>query len=1856
MSMKKINAHISKKQRVYSYVLLMVFSVSLFQPVTTYALTGGPSQPEFSKFSPASYDDMVNLFSGDFNYNIPIMDVEGYPINLSYNSNLPVEEEASWVGTGWTLNPGALNRSVRGLPDDFSGDELHTVTGLRPNNTFGTSIAVKGEVIGIDFMKVGLNMGVFYNNYKGMGYEFGASLSMSSSAGKFAGNAGLNGSFNSQSGLNLNPTLGITSAVEGESDQLVPPGKGISLTPNFNTRSGLTSISIEPISMEKTTGSSIHKTRKNSDGSPDKTVQMKISSGTSATVPIGTQSYTPKFGMSMQSYSVYVTVGLGAEVFWVDAKGYVSGYFTSQFLRDKVVDSPAYGYAYSEHSAERQDAVLDFNREKDGAFSESTPGLPLTNFTYDVFSASGQGISGSYRPHRSDVGVVYDKRIDIKSDGGSIGFDGAGGQLFKLGANFGYSFTNSWSGQWKHGNDLASKYGFATKKRNQDFEPVYFQQAGELTEIDETFYKNIGGNNPIKPAINGGGSSFGSMVISRAGSFLNQLVNGNVSNKGTLQNKKIPRRQPLRMLTAMDASNYSMDKTIKIYQNYKDSIGNLKFYEMNNARCVSAAYPRANFRKQHHYSEAQVLRNDGTQFIYGLPAYNLTKKEVSFNSHPRQSGSEKVEDNGDLTYSLNDVDRDKNKNGITEYFSATTTPAYVHSMLLTHVVSADYLDQTMDGPTDDDLGAYTTFNYKQTHNVGNPYKWRSPSGLKERQATRNEGFFSDLNDNKGFYTYGEKEVYYLSHMKTKNHIAIFYTSDRKDGYGVSGEHGKIDFNTTPLQKLDSIKLYAKTDWALRDSNHLPTPIKTAHLEYDYSLAPGVYNNCEKGYCDSDNHPEVGSGKLTLRKVYFTYRNSKRGMLNPYEFHYDLSDTNHPFHIPGVSGIEASNPDYGENDIDRWGFYQKETNTVNYADKIQSRQLSQKEFPYGVQSKGLADKNARSWIMNAIKLPTGGVVKVDFESDTYKYVQDKKAMRMLKIKGFAKNPGDEMSNDLFNNNTFFNNTGNNVVFFELADQSHTGSDVQNKYLAGVDELYYRCLVDLNGKGNYEFVTGFSKIESSGVTSGSTKLGWAKLKYVRVQDRKSQDKDMNPIAKTTWQMARLHLSHLIFPGSNPNGESGNALINNLRGLVGFLRDLKMLITGYNKSLRDWGYGQTVNVEKSWIRAFVPDGEKFGGGARVKQIKMYDHWNSMAGADYQENVYGYNYDYNTLDNNGTIISSGVASWEPVIGREENPHILPESYSDVVWCAPDNRYIQEKPYGESFFPNPSIGYAKITKSDFKNGYSGMKGTGKTITEFYTAREFPTKTNQTPMDKVKLNPGGIVARLLKIYVYTSMTASQGYVVELNDMHGKQKATAIYSEGVDIPMSKIAYHYKTGNGANTTTTLGSLDNRVKVVNKDGRVREALVGVEADLVLDAREQNSHSMNFKIGANLDVSLFPFLPVPIGIPNVTLSVENYQDVFKSLVATKVVTKYAVEDHVVKQDLQSTITTKNIAFDAHTGSPLITSVENEFNDPIYSFNMPGYWAYPSMGLASENMTLTLDITTGPNGNIIGASGVNIKGGDYVYLHLPESPSTGKLYLVSNGAGGPYLEADDGYIPRDINLHGSVVQSRNKNQLGTMVASYTSKKLPITNGELNFSNKGILAAQVSEFSDDWINTCGCIPALNSDPYMYRTGRKYQFRPKNTFAYLAPRVYDNNSEDPLLYTQRTNGTYSHFSSFWTYNSGLQKYEPQYNNWQEVEEVVMVNKNGLVKESKNAIDQYSAAKYIFKDMYQEVIANNSRYKELGYENFEEVGVDNCGDAQFRFFLENEQDGEVGNTNHTGRKGIMITAKSKASTGKIDISCD
>ncbi|MEO0472670.1 MAG: hypothetical protein AAF206_23845, partial [Bacteroidota bacterium] len=134
--------------KIVSVFVFISFLGEIISPSLVYGLTSGPTAPEFSTFTPAGQTEMVNLATGDFTYDIPLMDVEGYPLNLTYQSGITMDQEASMVGLGWNLNIGSMNRNLRGLPDDFKGDEITKEFNIRPNTTYGLNAGLDFELFG----------------------------------------------------------------------------------------------------------------------------------------------------------------------------------------------------------------------------------------------------------------------------------------------------------------------------------------------------------------------------------------------------------------------------------------------------------------------------------------------------------------------------------------------------------------------------------------------------------------------------------------------------------------------------------------------------------------------------------------------------------------------------------------------------------------------------------------------------------------------------------------------------------------------------------------------------------------------------------------------------------------------------------------------------------------------------------------------------------------------------------------------------------------------------------------------------------------------------------------------------------------------------------------------------------------------------------------------------------------------------------------------------------------------------------------------------------------------------------------------------------------------------------------------------------------------------------------------------------------------------------------------------------------------------------------------------------------------------------------------------------------------------
>jgi hypothetical protein len=1446
---------------------------------------GGPSQPEMSSFQSVNAGNMVDLFTGDFSYNIPLLDVGGYPVNIHYSGGISMDQEASWVGLGWNINPGTIGRSMRGLPDEFNGtDKVTRTQSILPNKTVGGKIGAGWELSGTP-IGGSASVGLFYNNYNGWGITQNFNAGINAGFGAVGSmTAGLGISNNSQTGLDVSPSFGVQ--LQTKNNQL---NFGATLSTNFNSRTGISGLSLN---------TQIRK------ASQSYFLYNVGGTGTSMNsfLSFATASYTPTISMPYTNKSFSFSAKPGAAGWFNHVHADLTGYGSEQRIADadKIQSLPAFGYMNSELAKNTPKALMDFNREKEVQFDyDHTPNIAIPSNTYDLFTISGEGVGGMFRPQRSDVGVIRDHFMRTKSESDQFSVDFGAGALFHGGVELSFTDVNTQTNEWLQSNPIKSKLDYTNN--DSTYRAVYFKNPAEKMTNTEDYINKIGGEELVRVAIdyqNAQASATKNEFTVYQGGRPERAI---PVTTPIIKQKRESLTQSTTALSGAEAQILGIEKQIRSYKNDIIPVGICAGAYDTISRVDNA------IRKPHHQSEMTVLGGDGRRYIYGIPAYNTLQKDVTFSVAPVTDANDLAA--GLVAYGAGD-NTTANDEGKENYFQSDEMPAYAHSYLLTSLLSPDYVDLRGDGISDDDIGDAVKFNYNQTYGglQNNHYKWRTP--FQQNKANYNEGLRTYKRDDKGTYMYGEKEIWYLHSIETKSMIAVFRLSSRSDAFSVLDENGGLDQNKS-MKKLDRIDLYTKSELLARPTN--PRPVKSVHFVYNYRLCKNAAQNSTLG-------------KLTLDSIYFSYNGNFKGKRNPYVFRYGA--------LANGNSDAALNPDYNGKNYDRWG---------NFKTSAQNPfGISNTEYPYAIQDKTVADKNAAVWMLNEIHLPSGGRMRVSYESDDYGYVQNKRASQMFSIAGFGNNTSGVPGNKLYGEGG--RSTDMYYVYVNSATPLSSTQDVYKKYLEGIEDIYFKLAVkmpaDRWGSG-FEYVPTYGKIDSYGVVPGNNNRFWIKLKPVDGQ---------SPITLAAIQFLRLNLPSKAYPTSEMGDNPGVWEV--LEMFFSFLPELLNMTQGFGNVARDKGKAKFTDNTLSLVRLNNPNYKKLGGGYRVKKVEVFDNWNAMT--QQKEAVYGQEYTYTTQQVFGKDtmeISSGVASYEPQIGGDENPFRKPIQYEDqVAPLAPTNYMYSETPLMESYFPNAMVGYSKVrvrtinTKTKSANGWQES--------EFFTTKDFPTIVDYTPLDvfsKSRYNPS--LRNFLRIDAAEYITLSQGFKIELNDMNGKPKSEANYAE--NDPVNPIAYSRNFYKVDNDTAAQPHLNNRVWAIDSlNGHVnKNKMMGEDIELIVDMREQSTRTVTNNISPGIDIIplpfLIPFLVVPHSIPIPQHEFNRY----RSVATVKVINRYGILDSVVAYDKGSIVSTKNLAYDGKTGEVLLTRTQNEFNDPVYNFNYPAHWAYSGMGMASENI-----------------------------------------------------------------------------------------------------------------------------------------------------------------------------------------------------------------------------------------------------------------------------------------------------------------
>lgn len=1469
------------RKKLFRFLALFValnMVVSAVLPTISFALTSGPTQPEFTSFEPVATTNMVNDFTGDFTYNLPLIEVPGphgssYPLSLSYHSGVMADEEASWVGYGWTLNAGAINRAAKGLPDDYKNKAVTNYNKAPKNWTATVGGSAAYEFFSKDIPGISVGRTYRYNNYKG----FGVNDNFGISFGSGILNIGY-GVDNGSSGfsLGLNPGKIFEKMKDDSDDQL----EKLTSDANFRFSTSALEEKYSPEGMARTALSEL--------------------SSSIYGLYISSQSPKPATLQPYQGKSINLSFALQKNLTNIPAgrTTNIRGTYTWQENLDSV-RSNAYGYMYSgEASMDTEtlsENLMDYGVDGGSTFSKKDTILGVPFNQADQFVVTGEGVGGGFRLHHRNIGHFGPKgaksSFEIRQLGGELSI----GKAIGAGLDIGIGNKKSELKDWDR---FPVGSGFSKLSDQTVDEPVFFRfnndMGGSLGADmdDEKFSASVGNYD---------------YTLAESGSFSYSPNNNERSGRSSFIGFNLNK----------DVYTSGLNPSYKAYSKRKDLITLAHKYDET---------------LQDNIGELAIFNENGLRYIYGLPVYNKNEETYSLGV----SGGT-IQNYSRVHFPANEVDRvydaPKLKMGQRKY------GAYASSFLLTEITTPDYIDRGLDGPTVDDFGGYTRFNYKKVYGQGGEhnkwYNWRTPyNGLEYQRNT-----LSDTRDDIGSVVSGEKEIYYMQSIETKSHVAIFHLSDRAgDSFAaLPGKNALLDGakSNDRLKRLDKIELYPisafpKDDNGLlvREANgtiKVPSntdAIKTVHF---------VYASAANELAKNAPNTNSGRGKLTLKSVYFEYNGHVNEIgenirISPYQFEYAYPDqSQYPAKYRTVDDVRIQtaanqNPDYSEFNSDAWGSYQPDGAGRNAAMRTWLDQKQRSNTPFINEDGSTGDIfDPAVWQLKVIKLPSGGEIHVQYESDDYQYVQDQEAHVMASLV-----PGG-------NDNTFLIDP-ESIGIMEGADPvllNRLQAMLTERYVGTTRKIYFKFLYQLLNRGpspainncNSEFITGYASVDEVNVISANVDGATKQV----IELKLTSDQIPKSVCTDYTQKERIGLL-------DPNGDCyvSDGLLND-GGAGKVARQLwemrETLLTAYSAPI----CGE-YNEENSYFRIPTPL-PKRGGGLRVKRLMTFDQ-----GLESNPVLYGSEYSYTTIDEEtGNEISSGVATYEPQSIREENIMVdyLDREGQGVLskLIAGGDKKEQEGPIGESIYPSPSVGYSKVT---IENIHRGETNTGFTVHEYHTAKRHPLLVETTEMEHEQ--DFDFVFGGLFNHFYKRELAAQGFSFILNNMHGQVERMATYSGNYSGPedanvgrlVSKQEYKYYE-NG-----------EKVKVLDDAyGTYEEVYPGREVDVTL-AQKYFSEEL---FDANIEVDVT--FGITFGLPIIAKAVPSLFST-DGAVATHAATKVVSYPAIVKKTTtyQDGIYhhTEPLAFDKYTGRPVVNKSYDEFENFYVSNAYRASWEYEGM------------------------------------------------------------------------------------------------------------------------------------------------------------------------------------------------------------------------------------------------------------------------------------------------------------------------
>lgn len=1567
--MRKINflsiLRESRTSRIICAFLAVNFIAEVTSPTLALALTSGAVQPEFASFEPIATTDMVNDFTGDFTYNLPILEIPGpdgggYAMSLSYHSGSSSEDEASWVGFGWTLNPGAINRGRRGYPDEFSGNIVKNYNKQKPNYTTSANFDFRVEYEGTDGKpKTEGASGKLLDKVKSFLKNVKFDMDKAGNEAKEPADVSVSIShrisYNNYSGFSIANNFGL--GVKGMA------------TLSMNRQGGQSTFgfSVNPFAVLRSLGVKLKdqtaQTAQNTDGTSKlkkmgdfSKKQLKKNLKKLYTSSYSAHSYNaPAHGYSVAKYtgaswnfSSSVQLNLSGALNFGFQMGF-GGNMTVNALEGESIQN-AYGYLYSNKSNiknahDKENSLFDYQIEKESTFNKHDKNLGIPFNNADMFSVTGNDVSGGFRFYHDSIGCYFPNTSESVMKIRQIGVEIGIGMPLSVGLDFGVGKQKTVV------NDLWPNMS-ASKFDGRKFSPP--------EDAIMRFANDPGGE-----------------LTYRKGAY-DELLTATITKKKqlVLDTMFMLGLDPLKKSSSSDI-RYIQDPATKLIEGI------------------------------------EITSKNGTLNSYLQPVYTKNETNLTVPIQKNQDGSYLV------TKKVYVDDPMKNKN----VSGQVIADKYASTYLLTSKTNYNYVDaDTIAGPSEGDFGGWTKFDYRMAHGgSGNWYHFRTPyQGL-----LYNSGRMNDLKDQTGSFSSGDKEIYYLKCIESKSHIAFFVTDasdttnftvdfpiakypflydsnnlplhsvlkrlqkssfSRQDGLDAAGKslstgedlaaNSMSAKGSNSVEKLECIVLFAKAE--------LSTPLSTTFFRYDQSLCKGIPNF---------NGPPVNgqNGKLTLRKVWTESYGVTQSRIAPYQFHYQYFSkynskiiSKYPWaqeYNNYINNGINENPNYAPEQLDPWGFYQ-----ANGKERFEKQKTWVNQLPD-------ATFDPAAWQLKRIQLPSGGEIHIQYEQEDYFRVQDQKPMAMVSLLP------DDLQNGYLSKEK--GNEEGSVYCINTSDIGVTNiaayTDTLKRYFINENnKLYFKVLYSyteddqpqINVKNNrYEYITGYTQVNNVTSHSGKIFLHLGELKGPK--DKGKKDKTLpryvcyqellSSSGTNLGNNAKAYSSDdltLEVYQNNPIAENDIDVAARQRVIENTRNIFEDWVSGNVKNVKRKDACKSLNLGLSYFKLPVEKSKK-GGGIRVKRLLSYDPGISAeSGGDAM--VYGNEYIYEMP--NG--ISSGVALNEPPGMREENALVkyvnrFPQGSINKLLNGRDTKTF-EGPLGESVLPSAQVDYQRVI---IKNIHSGTTSSGYQVNTYHSASEFPFLEEHTDLSlspifksnstyrKTNLN---LPLGLINLDINKAWVA-QGYIFKLNDMHGKLASKATYAGNYNRVLFNASSYSNIESYQYSKP--GEKIKSLVFDRQTDEIKQQMLspGTEEDFTVAGSSVHEKTSDFSVELDLLVA-FGF-PVQVRLSGIGITYVYQESLLCQHVTSKVVRQRSYLLSVTNVNDGITQVTQNLAFDKYTGDPVLTRTfdgymtpgkaiytenngTNKHNGHYYSMNIPASWMYPSMGPKTDTIANTNQLT----------------------------------------------------------------------------------------------------------------------------------------------------------------------------------------------------------------------------------------------------------------------------------------------------------